>query len=452
MIEAIRRFNDDRLLYLHNDREAIARSNALVLRYASLMTLVLLAILLAAAELMLHGWKPSPFHYALFPLCAAICVASWVMKGRSTVALATGLCIAYQVVLYGCVLLIDTVGGPEAPSSFIQLICMAMPSLFVLPATFTYGMLFAVEASYTLLVMFAKSPEIIPYDIFGMIAGVCFSVCASLLILNYHMKAYDLKMRYELLSERDTLSSLYNKRAFFEQAHRYFGEHNPTASCSLAIIDLDNFKAVNDTFGHDKGDKVLSRAGAILLDLFRPTDLVGRFGGDEYIILTHGLVNDDLLRDRFDEFRSRLNNRSMEKLGTTLTSSVGIVCAVNDPVDFDEMFHQADAAMYEAKRCGKNRCVVKPYEPGAGAGHANAAEAAQAGAEAAKADGARDAGADSEAGAMQAAGAGRAAGAMREAGPKAGRAGALRKRNAASRRRSAEAKARSIGLAFFVRE
>lgn len=163
------------------------------------------------------------------------------------------------------------------------------------------------------------------------------------------------------MSKRDTLSSLYNKRAFFDDAKRYFEVHNPRSSCSLAIIDIDDFKQVNDTFGHDTGDKVLSRVGDILLELYRPTDLIARFGGDEYLVLADRMIDENIIRRRFEELACRVAEESQGAAGTAITLSMGAVYADGQSVDFSRLFQQADEALYAAKQAGKNDCVVKRY-------------------------------------------------------------------------------------------
>ena len=350
-----------RRFYLREEREEIAQANMATLRYASLLTILLLLLLLAVALLTIRDWQPSPYHFALLPAALVMCVIAWWKGDRSSPRAATALCVIFEALLYVIVILIDTLGGPDAPSSFVQLACIAMPALFVLPAWISYGMLLAAEALYTLLVVFLKNPYIAQYDIFGMMTGLLFAFGVSWLVMRSRLKAHELKLRYETMSKRDTLSSLYNKRAFFETARRYFDDHNPNSSCSLAIIDIDNFKQVNDTFGHDAGDRVLSGIGDILLELYRPTDLIARFGGDEYLVLADHMIDEDLIQRRFCELRVRVGERSATAAGTTITVSMGCVFANDQDVDLSELFRQADIALYAAKEHGKNTCVVKRY-------------------------------------------------------------------------------------------
>lgn len=353
-----------RRFFLSRERDEIAQNNMSTLRYASLFTVILLVALLLLAVLIIKDWNPSPYHYAFLPASVALCIIAWSKGNKASYRTSVVLCTAFEAILYLFIILIDTLGGPNAPTSFVQLICIALPSLFVLPAWLTYGMLGIAEALYALLVLTLKNNYIAQYDIYGMVAGIFFAVCVSQLVMESRLNTYELKLRYETMSKRDTLSSLYNKRAFFESARRYLELHNPRSSCSLAIIDIDDFKRVNDTFGHDTGDKILSSVGDILLELYRPTDLIARFGGDEYLVLADRMIDESIIHRRFDEMSKRVGEESEALIGRTVTLSMGSVYADAQTVDFSVLFQQADETLYAAKQAGKNDCIVKRYHEG----------------------------------------------------------------------------------------
>ena len=350
-----------RRFYLREEREEIASSNLSTLRYASLFTVVLLIVLLVLAFLFIRDWTPSPFHLAFLPVSIAVCAAAWFAKNASSPRRSAVLCTLFQAVVYLFIVLIDTLGGPDAPTSFVQIACVALPSLFVLPAAITYGLLAAAEALYAILVLTTKNPFIAQYDIYGMIAGIFFALCVSQLVMASRLHAHELKLRFEAMSKQDTLSSLYNKRAFFDAARAYFEKRNPESSCSLSIIDIDDFKVLNDTFGHDMGDKVLSRTGDILMELYRPTDLIARFGGDEYLVLADRMTDENIIRRRYDELSVRIAEEAAAISGMTITFSMGTVHTHDQDVDFSKLFQQADEALYAAKEAGKNGCVIKRY-------------------------------------------------------------------------------------------
>lgn len=112
---------------------------------------------------------------------------------------------------------------------------------------------------------------------------------------------------------------------------------------ALLILDIDNFKSFNDTFGHDEGDKVLQGVSQQLKKTFRKTDIVGRFGGDEFIIFVQDIEDDQWLRDKFR------NLLSIQVGGFTCSNSVGVAFFPQDAEVFNELFKKADQALYHAK-------------------------------------------------------------------------------------------------------
>jgi diguanylate cyclase (GGDEF)-like protein len=182
---------------------------------------------------------------------------------------------------------------------------------------------------------------------------------------------------HEMVSEQavtDDLTGLANNRAFREQIDREaaralrFG-----LDLSLLILDLDNFKAVNDTYGHPQGDAVLRTIGAILREESRGIDQPARYGGEEFVVALPETDVEGAL-ELAERIRERIETTEVELVdgdGTmTVTASVGLATLSGGNVDVRRLIGDADAALYEAKRSGKNRVVVAevgsgPVETGA---------------------------------------------------------------------------------------
>lgn len=157
------------------------------------------------------------------------------------------------------------------------------------------------------------------------------------------------------MSVTDALTGLFNRRHFeaeFEREYKRAKRYNN--DLSLAIIDIDFFKKINDTYGHSCGDYVLRECANLIAQNFRQTDTVFRYGGEEFtVILTEtpastACVPLERLRNAFENHQFEYNNESFK-----ITLSIGVSSNTNFDT-YTEMFDDADKAVYEAKNCGRN--------------------------------------------------------------------------------------------------
>jgi len=164
--------------------------------------------------------------------------------------------------------------------------------------------------------------------------------------------------RYKWLSDRDPLTEALNRRSFMEGAlierERVLSEKKVAA---LAILDLDHFKNINDTYGHSTGDAVLVQTVRCLRSALRSHDLLGRMGGEEFLLLlpgTQGKAAHDVcerLRQAISALRIRVGTHEL-----TITASFGVTDLGPEPLD--ESLKKADSALYQAKESGRNRVVA----------------------------------------------------------------------------------------------
>ena len=158
----------------------------------------------------------------------------------------------------------------------------------------------------------------------------------------------------------DALTGILNRRAFLDQAEREVARsHRSGAPYALLIMDIDHFKRINDTYGHQAGDAVLKAIAAAIQATLRPTDLFGRYGGEEFCILLPdtGL---DAAQAVAERVRSIIARAEVVHCGRTITTSVSIGVAESSPAaqGFDSAVADADLALYRAKDCGRNRVAV----------------------------------------------------------------------------------------------
>lgn len=168
-------------------------------------------------------------------------------------------------------------------------------------------------------------------------------------------KSQQIELQYK--AERDLLTGLYNKgtsEAIITS--RLETSLSRSATGALFIIDIDDFKAINDSLGHLYGDAVLSAISEELRSIFRNDDIVGRIGGDEFIAYAEGLTSKAKIQEKIEKickcFLRTYANEGNE--GLTISSSVGITVFPKDGVDFETLFRNADSALYTSKAEGKN--------------------------------------------------------------------------------------------------
>ena len=172
----------------------------------------------------------------------------------------------------------------------------------------------------------------------------------------------ELKHLYERernFSRIDPLTKVANRRALFESASqaKRLAERN-RIPLSISFLDVDNFKQLNDRFGHDAGDHVLVLAAATIARILRPSDVVARIGGDEFAVLLPGATQDDAtaVMHRVEQDLQH----AMQEHRWPVTFSIGMSSFVSPFGSVEEMLSAADQAMYVGKR--KRRNTAKAYD------------------------------------------------------------------------------------------
>ncbi len=165
------------------------------------------------------------------------------------------------------------------------------------------------------------------------------------------------------LATKDFLTGLPNRRHFHETGEALF-QHTARADMSLvaAIFDIDFFKKINDTFGHDGGDLALKAVARTLTEHARPQDVVARVGGEEFCILAPRL-DEAGARDYFEELRQRMEAMSIDLGDRCLKLTISIGVRLSRDGNLHNMLAEADRALYLAKAGGRNRVVLAEDHP-----------------------------------------------------------------------------------------
>lgn len=201
--------------------------------------------------------------------------------------------------------------------------------------------------------------------------------------MRFHSQQADYrKARYE--AEHDGMTGLLNKEAGWKRMREYFNRMGSRDEALLMFIDIDDFKTINDTYGHTAGDFWIREVASQLRHIYRQDDIICRYGGDEFLALIRNTASEQVLETTLGIFFQQLA-RTSEQHGQDVHCSVG-VCRIaatrirrntgisrntdegngediRGEVDFDQCVKQADLALYETKRSNKGRFTVYNYTP-----------------------------------------------------------------------------------------
>lgn len=167
------------------------------------------------------------------------------------------------------------------------------------------------------------------------------------------------KMRKDAVT--DYLTGIYNRFGLEKQINETLDILNEMEDnvSAFILLDLDNFKSVNDMLGHITGDKALKRVANILKRNFRNTDLVARLGGDEFVIFMKNIKDEDIIPNFMKRLLKNLNIEFTDGINTVkIAASIGVALFPKDGKTFDELYKNADKALYSVKNNAKNGCTI----------------------------------------------------------------------------------------------
>ena len=178
-----------------------------------------------------------------------------------------------------------------------------------------------------------------------------------------------LRDSYQLEAEVDKLTKLYNKTTtenICKLKLKDWGNSDdalPETLMAFYIIDLDHFKEVNDTLGHQFGDKVLVEFSNRLRKIFRPNDCVGRFGGDEFIVIIDNLPSTEIIVRKAENIKRIACDLTVEGKSVAISASIGISIVPPQGTNYETLFKSADEALYQVKAGGRNGYRINYAEP-----------------------------------------------------------------------------------------
>lgn len=247
---------------------------------------------------------------------------------------------------------------------------IVLPAFVLIPLTFSPVLLrgwdFPAAAALALagplaLVALSRPPAVEQFGVLlSMFIAISTSLVTNLFALRSQKKSFRLELQLRAFADIDELTQLPRRRRVFELGRRILLRAERVGqSFSVLYIDADHFKAVNDRFGHDAGDRALQLIAQHIQHSMRPSDVAGRFGGEEFVVLLPGTDEQDAARVA-ERLRRRIED--WRQFEVALTISVGVAQHIRgEPIE--RVIRRADVALLDAKGSGRNRVVIAERPP-----------------------------------------------------------------------------------------
>ncbi len=264
------------------------------------------------------------------------------------------LCVLCLLLLLSLAVYVGAIGMRNKPGIYFSPITIIVSMLFTLPFWYHLTFISMATVAFVVLSHIYKPVDIHMLDV--SMAGLTWalSLVADFVALDLHVR--DMNQRRELtrLSSTDSLTGLMNKNKAESAAREYLLGAGKECRSALFVIDLDQFKQINDQMGHQSGDAALEVFGDALLKLFRAGDIVGRVGGDEFVALMKNTSDRRLVARRAALICETVHHTHFRDTGVVLTCSVGVAICTDGSCTYDQLFRVADEQLYQVKRSGKN--------------------------------------------------------------------------------------------------
>jgi diguanylate cyclase (GGDEF)-like protein len=189
---------------------------------------------------------------------------------------------------------------------------------------------------------------------FAILAPTMIAPCVAYAVLSLAHRLKQAERALAILARTDSLTGLGNRHEFGEAKDRILAAAAASgAPVSLLLIDIDDFKLVNDRWGHTAGDAVLARVARRCVDMLRPTDIACRWGGEEFCVLMPDTTLADALAVA-EALRAAVAELDIEDMIGRITVSVGVASEAAQTLSIDALLHEADRQLYVAKNAGRN--------------------------------------------------------------------------------------------------
>jgi len=356
LIEKVRSYISNQVLSFRRCWEQIASSNLHILQVTSTLSASLLFVIavytlvrgtnIRATQIYIIGF--------LFYTLYAVLIHRFRNRLKWRTRLIRLICLLFTLSLL-CLGILSAVAVNQCGAAIAYAaISIALLGVFIFPLWQGIAIATLTTVTFVALGNYHEALMGFHFDIASGVILWVLSVATHLLVLDMRLKEFSMRHDLVRLSSRDSLTGLLNKATAETEASAYLSAHAGHAMAALFVIDMDQFKEINDLKGHKAGDEALELFGNLLLKLFRSQDIVGRVGGDEFVALMKNTADRKLIKRRAELICDTVRSQLQKSTGLSLTCSIGIAISPAHGVNYDALFSKADEQLYHIKRSGKN--------------------------------------------------------------------------------------------------
>ena len=268
------------------------------------------------------------------------------------------LCLLFVLILLALITYMATLGRLDEPGIFFAPFTLVLSMIMIWRLWQNTVLITMVIVAFLWISYTYKSPA--DYQIDVSLAVVTWILCliTNFELLNVRLRDYRLRSELVKLSCTDSLTGLLNKKTVERAARTYLERRSEVEYSALFVIDIDQFKQINDQLGHRAGDEALEIFGNTLISLFRSQDLVGRIGGDEFVVLMKNIGDRKLISRRAAGVCDAVRKTQLTDFTRPVTCSIGIATCPRHGASYDTLFQKADEQLYQLKRSGKNGYLI----------------------------------------------------------------------------------------------
>lgn len=357
--ETIRQMNS----YFRKSQVSIAESNISLVKGICACGFVVVGLLLFAADILIRNWSISFMHFLFLPFFVIYYLWAEHLRKDSLYhkELIRVMVLSFMCIFMFLVIWIETVQYPDNIATLVTPVMIVLPLVLIQPIMTTFLYLLVSYGVLCMLSCLCSGEKVVRANAFNGLVGVLFGFLVACVVTNLRAREEHIKQVIIKNSQEDKLTGILNKSTVEQECFNYLDLFSHE-SCALIVLDVDSFKNVNDMYGHQRGDQVLSILGETLTKVFRERDILGRIGGDEFIVLMKNVHEKDLVVKKMTDFSELFAKEMKEKVGQEITCSYGAVIKSEMYMSYVPLFELADRLLYKAKSNGRACGCVKTVE------------------------------------------------------------------------------------------